>query len=166
MKKTYLLDTNIVSEFVKERPNEQVIDFYNARKDLCAISSITWQEIIRGVSRMPEGKRKNTLKSFGNRPVCDVYVDSVEYSGDFDSHIPIKVHTIVLFYLKGANNQTYLKGCGLHDLLMQEFITNTMFKHLTDVVRDTYITNSEIRNQTIRGGYGVMGAFELTHDLY
>ena len=64
MKKTYLLDTNIVSEFVKERPNEQVLDFYNARKDLCAISSVTWQEIIRGVSKMPEGKRKNTLKSF------------------------------------------------------------------------------------------------------
>ena len=66
MKKTYLLDTNIVSEFVKERPDAQVIDFYNARKDLCAISSITWQEIIRGVSRMPEGKSKNTLKSFVN----------------------------------------------------------------------------------------------------
>ena len=66
MKKTYLLDTNIVSEFVKEKPGEQVINFYNARKDLCAISSVTWQEIIRGVSRMPEGKRKNTLKSFVN----------------------------------------------------------------------------------------------------
>ena len=66
MKKTYLLDTSIVSEFVKEIPDEQVINFYNARKDLCAISSVTWQEIIRGVSGMPEGKRKNTLKSFVN----------------------------------------------------------------------------------------------------
>ena len=66
MKKTYLLDTNIVSEFSKDKPNEQVLEFYRARKDLCAISSVTWQEIIRGVSRMPEGKRKNTLKSFVN----------------------------------------------------------------------------------------------------
>ena len=112
------------------------------------------------------GFNDNILKTFGKRPVCDVYVRNVEYEGDFDGHIPIKVHSIVLFYLKGANNQSYLKGCELHDLVMQEFITNTMFKHLTDVVRDTYITNSEIRNQTIRGGYGVMGAFELTHDLY
>ena len=64
MKKTYLLDTNIVSEFVKERPDEQVIDFYNARRDLCAISAVTWQEIIRGITRMPEGKRKKTLLSF------------------------------------------------------------------------------------------------------
>ena len=77
MKKTYLLDTNIVSEFVKERPDAQVIDFYNARKDLCAISSITRQEIIRGVSRMPEGKRKNTLKSFVND--LDLNMDVISF---------------------------------------------------------------------------------------
>ena len=62
MKKTYLLDTNIVSEFSKDKPNEQVLEFYRARKDLCAISSVTWQEIIRGVSRMPEGRKKQYLE--------------------------------------------------------------------------------------------------------
>jgi len=64
MKKTYLLDTNIVSEFVKERPDEQVLAFYSARKNICAISSITWQEMTRGVERMPEGKRRNTIQDF------------------------------------------------------------------------------------------------------
>lgn len=64
MKKTYLLDINIVSEFVKDSPDMQVIDFYNAKKDLCAISAITWQEIIRGVTRMLECKKKNSLKKF------------------------------------------------------------------------------------------------------
>ena len=64
MKKAYLLDTNIVSEFSKANPNPQVLDFYQARKNLCAISAITWQELTRGVSQLPEGKRKNTLQSF------------------------------------------------------------------------------------------------------
>lgn len=64
MKKIYLLDTNIVSEFSKERPNEQVLDYYNVRKDYCAISSVTWQELIYSVSRMPNGKKKNTISSF------------------------------------------------------------------------------------------------------
>ena len=64
MKKVYLLDTNIVSEFSKQNPNPQVVEFYNARRNLCAISAITWQELTRGVSRLPEGKRKNTLSSF------------------------------------------------------------------------------------------------------
>ena len=77
MKKTYLLDTNIVSEFTKERPDEQVIDFYNARRELCAISSITWQEIVRGISRMPEGKRKNNLKSFLND--LDLNMDVISF---------------------------------------------------------------------------------------
>ena len=57
MNKVYLLDTNIVSEFSKENPNPNVIAFYKARKNLCAISSITWQELVYGVSRLPEGKR-------------------------------------------------------------------------------------------------------------
>lgn len=64
MKKIYLLDTNIVSEFSKERPNEKVLDYYNVRKDYCAISSVTWQELVFGVSRMPDGKRKNTVMEF------------------------------------------------------------------------------------------------------
>ena len=62
MKKTYLLDTNIVSEFSKDKPNEQVLEFYRARKDLCAISSVTWQELTRGVARMPEGRKKQYLE--------------------------------------------------------------------------------------------------------
>ncbi|MBP5451073.1 MAG: type II toxin-antitoxin system VapC family toxin [Treponema sp.] len=64
MKKMYLLDTNIVSEFVKERPDEQVLAFYAARRNLCAIASITWQELTRGVNRMPEGKRRMTIQNF------------------------------------------------------------------------------------------------------
>lgn len=62
MKKAYLLDTNIVSEFSKERPNENVIALYEARKNLCAISAITWQELVYGAERLPEGKRKTYIE--------------------------------------------------------------------------------------------------------
>lgn len=112
------------------------------------------------------GFNENLLKTFGKKPVCDVYIKNVEYTGDFDNHIPTKLHSIVLFYMKGANNKTYVKACELHDLLMQEFISNHSFRELDNVVQDTYIDNSEIRIQTLRGGMGVMGAFELTHTLY
>ena len=64
MKKIYLLDTNIVSEFSKERPNQNVIALYEARKNFCAISAVTWQELIYGLERMPEGKRKESIVSF------------------------------------------------------------------------------------------------------
>ncbi len=64
MNKIYLLDTNIVSEFSKERPNQNVIALYEARKKMCAISAVTWQELIYGVSKMPEGKRKDSISEF------------------------------------------------------------------------------------------------------
>ena len=64
MKKVYLLDTNIVSEFSKERPDEQVMEYYKARRNLCAVSAVTWQELTRGLARMPEGKRRATIQSF------------------------------------------------------------------------------------------------------
>ena len=64
MKKTYLLDTNIVSEFVKKAPSQQVLALYHARQNLCAISAITWQELLRGIRRMPDGKRKDNLQTF------------------------------------------------------------------------------------------------------
>jgi len=66
MRKTYLLDTNIVSEFSKAKPNPQVMELYELRKDFCAISAVTWQELIYGLERMPEGKRKSTISSFIN----------------------------------------------------------------------------------------------------
>lgn len=64
MNKVYLLDTNIVSEFSKERPNQNVISLYEARKNMCAISAVTWQELIYGVSKMPDGKRKDSISAF------------------------------------------------------------------------------------------------------
>lgn len=112
------------------------------------------------------GFNDNTLKTFGKKPVCDVYINNIVYDTDFDNHTPIEARSIVIFYFKGANNQTYLKATELHDLLLQKFLTDESFKRLTDVVRDTYIRNSTIQNRNIRGGYGVLGTFELTHILY
>ena len=112
------------------------------------------------------GFNDDNIKTFGRKPVCDVYLNKVEYDGDFEDHIPIKVNTFLIFYLKGANNHTYLKACELHDYLVSVLSNTESFKRLDNVVRDTYITNTEVRNQKIRGGYGVLGAFELTHILY
>ena len=117
-------------------------------------------------NKVNTGFNESTIKTFGKRPVCDVFIKNVDYGTDFDAHTPTKVHSIVIFYLKGANNPTYLKACELHDLVMQEFLTNNDFQVLEDVVRETYIENSSVTNQSIRGGYGVMGTFELSHTLY
>lgn len=64
MKTVYLLDTNIISEFVKPKPDSSVLMRFDCNKRLCAISAITWQELIYGFNRMPEGKRKASIENF------------------------------------------------------------------------------------------------------
>ena len=64
MNKVYLLDTNIVSEFTKEYPNQNVLALYEARKNMCAISATSFQELVYGAEKMPDGKRKNSIVNF------------------------------------------------------------------------------------------------------
>ena len=102
MKKTYLLDTNIVSEFSKANPNPQVLEFYQARKNLCAISAITWQELTRGVSRLPEGKRKATLQSFienfeANTEVISYDKFASQICGEMQANAEKEGHTLPFY---------------------------------------------------------------------
>lgn len=117
-------------------------------------------------SKVNFGYNEESLKGFGAKPVCDVYVNNVDYTGDFEAFPAESVHSIIIFYMKGANNKAYLKACELHDYLIQEFIENRSFRHLDDTVRDTTILNSELMNQPIKKKWGVMGALELSHLLY
>ena len=64
MNKVYLLDTNIVSEFTKEYPNQNVLALYEARKNMCAISATSFQELVYGAEKMTDGKRKNSIANF------------------------------------------------------------------------------------------------------
>ena len=117
-------------------------------------------------SKVNTGFNENSLKTFGKQPVCDVHINRIEYNTDFDICSPKQVKTIILFYLKGANNHTYMQIASLHDYIMQEFSTNDDFKELDGIVRNTIINNSQLMMQPINKKWGVMGAFELTHTLY
>ena len=66
MKSCYLLDTNIISEIRKPSPNENVLKLFAEKKNLSAISSVTWAESLAGVKRMPEGKKKEALSAYYN----------------------------------------------------------------------------------------------------
>ena len=58
----YLLDTCVLSELVKSAPDLHVIQWFEARKahELC-ISAMTWGELQRGVTKLPESKRRSEL---------------------------------------------------------------------------------------------------------
>ena len=58
----YILDTNIVSELMSETPNQHVIQWLDEQPiDDLFITSITVAEILFGIKRLEQGKRKNQL---------------------------------------------------------------------------------------------------------
>lgn len=111
------------------------------------------------------GYQDESLKTFGKRPVVDVHLGTIEYDDTLSNRTPTKAHTVLVFYFKGTNDAAYLKCCELHDYLIQEFINNSSFRELNDVVEDTYILDSELMSQPANKKWGVMGALELVHIL-
>jgi predicted nucleic acid-binding protein len=59
----YLLDTNVISELVRPAPRKGVIDWIasEAPHDL-HLSSVTLGELVRGTTRLPDGRRREALR--------------------------------------------------------------------------------------------------------
>jgi predicted nucleic acid-binding protein len=61
----FLLDTNIVSEWMKSRPNAGVVNWLaEADEDRIFISAVTIAEIRYGVERLPQGVRRDRLDAW------------------------------------------------------------------------------------------------------
>lgn len=62
---SFLLDTNVVSEWVKPRPNPGVIAWLaEVDEDRAYLSVVTLAEIRHGVERLPNGSRRRQLDAW------------------------------------------------------------------------------------------------------
>ena len=62
---SYLLDTNVVSEWVRPRPDANVVRWLaDVDEDRVYVSVITFGEIRRGIEEMAAGRRREALKSW------------------------------------------------------------------------------------------------------
>lgn len=128
-------------------------------------------------SKVNFGYNESTLKGFGKKPVCDVYLTNVNYDTDYDSNKPLNIHSVIICYLKGNMNNTYLKACELCDYLLQEFEENNNWREYSYtttsnnieqnimLIQDTFVRNCELRIIPGTKTYGVLVAFELEHIL-
>lgn len=58
----FLLDTNVISELVKVAPSQRVVEWLRGQDPAQTfISAITLGEIVRGVERLPAGRRRRDL---------------------------------------------------------------------------------------------------------
>ena len=117
-------------------------------------------------SKVNYGYTDETIKSFGKKPVADVYVDTINYDSDFDDNYPDTVKSFIICYLKGNMNNAYMKMCELTDYLIQQFEENEEFRELDSIVRYTRVANVELQIIPGNKSYGVLCAFELEHNLY
>jgi predicted nucleic acid-binding protein len=57
-----VLDTNVVSEALRSKPNPEVMDWMEEQTDGFAITSITIGELLTGMRLLPKGKRRDGLE--------------------------------------------------------------------------------------------------------
>ena len=61
----FLLDTNVISELVKPRPEANVIAWIeNTDESLLYLSVLTMGEIRRGIAALPQSRRRATLEAW------------------------------------------------------------------------------------------------------
>lgn len=69
---SYLLDTNILSELTKPKPNPRVLAWFAATpSDALHISVITLGELRSGVERMPDSKRRERIRLWLEQTLAD-----------------------------------------------------------------------------------------------
>ena len=58
----FLLDTNVISELMREQPDPAVFAWVAARpRDTLYTTSVSEAELFNGISAMPDGRRRDTL---------------------------------------------------------------------------------------------------------
>lgn len=57
-----VLDTNVISELFRTRPDDRVIAWMRVLSDDVAITAITLAELLAGARRLPESRRRSVLE--------------------------------------------------------------------------------------------------------
>ncbi|MEL6138693.1 MAG: type II toxin-antitoxin system VapC family toxin [Cyanobacteria bacterium J06628_6] len=60
----FLLDTNIVSEPTKLRPNERVMNRITESSEQLAIAAVTYHELMFGCLRLPESRKRREIEAY------------------------------------------------------------------------------------------------------
>lgn len=73
-----VLDTNLVSELMRPRPNEHVIAWLDAQKaDTMWLTSVNVAELLFGIARIPNGARKRGFEEVARRMIEEDFAGRV-----------------------------------------------------------------------------------------
>lgn len=73
-----VLDTNVVSELMRDNPDQAVVDWFDAQHtNSLSITTITQAEILTGIELLPDGRRKNNLFELANYFFTSIFIGRV-----------------------------------------------------------------------------------------
>ena len=64
MSLTYLLDTNVLSELLRPKPDETVLDNFRRYRTEVSIPSVVWHELLFGCYRLTPSRKRTAIESF------------------------------------------------------------------------------------------------------
>lgn len=70
----YLLDTDVLSEPARPRPNRKVMDRLDAHRGEVATASPVWHELLYGCARLPASSRRQSLERYLNEVLAPTLV--------------------------------------------------------------------------------------------
>ncbi|MCC3764864.1 type II toxin-antitoxin system VapC family toxin [Glycomyces sp. TRM65418] len=83
-----ILDTNVVSEYLRSRPDERVREWFDSvDSDQVAVTTVTVAELRFGAALLPQGGRRVALEQTIDRLISRVFTGKIE-SFDFASTGP------------------------------------------------------------------------------
>lgn len=123
----YLIDTCVISEFRKPAPQESVLNWFNACDERqIYISSLSIGEIHYGISRLPDGRKKNDLLIWFEQVIAN-------FTGRI---LPITDTTCIIWAdmrTKAENNGVQLAVIdGLLAATAQEYSLNLVTRNVKD----------------------------------
>jgi len=119
---SFLLDTNVISEFTKPKPNDGVQKWLRAHQDQnLYLSVITIGELQQGIVRLPQSKKRMNLISWLNDTILVEYADFI---------LPIDVDTMLHWGTLTGN----LKQQGRNLSVMDGLIAATAQQQQLDLV--------------------------------
>ena len=81
----YLIDTNILSEPLKPKPNKAVVNKMQLNFSELAIASVTWHEILFGCYKLPVSKKRDKIEKYlkqlvlPNIPILNYETNAADY---------------------------------------------------------------------------------------
>lgn len=73
-----VLDTNVISEFMTDNPNQMVLDWFDAQPtNNLFVTTVTEAEVWTGIALLPDGRRKNNLLEFADNIFRSLFIGRI-----------------------------------------------------------------------------------------